>query len=184
MKGTHGTSMSRAISIKDNGFNTKSIGLRGSGAYFWGYTINALEKHVRDLAVAWWRFAHDTKNLYKNDEDKRCCVLFASLESSPADLFDFENQEIRDKFFNYSQEVFPRLKGTDEEKCSAIYDMYLHDIESKLKREFKIIHVKVQQPRKFTKHLPLDITGQPSCYVVKDLSCIIAIDKFEELNDE
>ena len=30
---------------------------------------------------------------------------------------------------------------------------------------------------------PLDITGQPSCYVVKDLSCI-SVDYFEELDDE
>lgn len=186
MKGTHGTCVSRAISIRQHGFRKSDKGLRGSGAYFWGYTRDTLEKYVRDLAVAWWKFAHATRNFYKDEEDKRCCVLYASLESAESDVFDFEHQEIRDRFHEYSLKTLPRLTGTDEEKRSAVYDMYLGEVEARLKKEFKIVHVKIQQPKKFPReeHLPLDITGQPSCYVVKDLSCIINIDKFEELQDE
>jgi hypothetical protein len=46
-----------------------------------------------------------------------------------------------------------------------------------------MLHVKVQAPKKYDKILPIDITGQPSCYVVRDLKCI-EINKFEESNDE
>jgi len=183
MKGTHGTCVSRATSIRQNGFSRSAQGRRGSGVYFWGYTIDELELYVRNLAISWWRFAHQKRNDYREEEDPRCCVLFATLQSNSTDVFDFENQQIRDKFVEYSAKTLPRLTGSDDEKISTIYDMYLERVESLYDKKYKIIHVKVPQPSNFQKLLPLDITGQPSCFIVKDLSCITT-DRFEEVNDE
>ena len=61
--------------------------------------------------------------------------------------------------------------------------MFVKDLEKKTGKNFQVVHVKVQQPRGFKKELPLDITGQPSCYVVKDTTCI-EITRFEEIDDE
>lgn len=183
MKGTHGTCVSRANLIKTNGFSGSSQGKRGTGAYFWGYTRDALHDYVRELAIAWWRYALEKPRYYQKELDQRCCVIYVHLTSDPLDVLDFENQQLRDRFFEYCHKVHPRLTGSEEEKTSTIYDMFISDIERKLERTFKIVHVKVQQPSKTRKMLPLDITGQPSCYVVKDLSCISVVN-FEEIGDE
>ncbi|MGL0953252.1 hypothetical protein [Vibrio vulnificus] len=183
MKGTHGTCVSRANLIKDNGFSGSTHGRRGSGAYFWGYTRDVLQEYARELARAWWRYALEKPKYYQKEKDQGCCVIYVTLETNSTDVLDFENQELRDHFFEYCHKTLPRLEGSDEEKMSTIYDMFINEIEEKLEKRFKIVHVKVQQPPKTKKVLPLDITGQPSCYVVKDLSCI-SVDDFEELDDE
>ncbi|WP_447778336.1 hypothetical protein [Aeromonas veronii] len=184
MKGTHGTCVSRANAIKISGFKKSENGLRGSGTYFWGYTRDALQDYVRNLAISWWRFAHTKKHSYKDDQNPRCCVVYATLEAGEDDILDFENQAIRDRFFEFALKTKPRLTGEESDITSRLYDMFINEAEDKLEKEFRIIHVKVQQPANTPKHLSLDITGQPSCYVVKDLSCITTIDKFEEVNDE
>jgi len=51
MKGSHGTCVSRADLIKANGFSESLHGRRGSGAYFWAYTLDALKPYMRELAI-------------------------------------------------------------------------------------------------------------------------------------
>lgn len=183
MKGTHGTCVSRANSIKDNGFSGSANGKRGAGAYFWGYTNDGLRGYVRELAISWWRYALEKPRSYHKEKDQRCCVIYVTLDAKNSEILDLEKQVLRDIFFDYCNKTLPRLEGDPEKNIPVVYDMFVGDIERKLKKKFKIVHVKVQQPRNTKKLLPLDITGQPSCYVVKDLACI-GIDDFEELDDE
>jgi len=61
--------------------------------------------------------------------------------------------------------------------------LYISEVEKSLGKIISIIHVKIPFPKGYEKTLPMDITGQPSCYVVKKLDCI-EIKKFEECNDE
>ena len=89
MKGTHGTSRSRANNIVANGFRLSPVGKRGSGVYFWGYLSDSMETISRSLAEAWW-FDVKRRHLYDKDENKSCSVVFASFDVSDDLHFDFE----------------------------------------------------------------------------------------------
>ena len=187
MKGTHGTCSSNADSIKINGFRYSNIGLRGGGVYFWGYTLDELETYARELAIAWWRFAKKRGD-YAKVTKQNCSVIFAYLNVDSQDMLDFENQQVREKFVVYSQKIYERIKEKDKHETdstiiSVIYDMFISDIEKTIGKTFSMIHVKIPAPNTYKKALPIDLTGQPSCYVIKNLKCI-EITQFEEINDE
>lgn len=183
MRGTHGTCRSIAEQIKQDGFKLSSTGRRGGGIYFWGYTIDSIENYARNLAIGWWSFAKFKQGKYSGESDERCSVIFANFEVERDNFIDLEIQTIREKLIEYSLGVYDRVSGTEDEKISTIYDMFINDLEVKTNKQFKLVHVKIQQPKKFKQELPLDITGQPSCYVVKDQSCI-EITRFEDIDDE
>ncbi|MEJ6531919.1 hypothetical protein [Pseudoalteromonas lipolytica] len=170
MNGAHGTCVSRARSICNNGFNA-SNGRRGHGVYFWGYLNQNLESYAKSLAMAWWRYSHK-KGDYSKDSDSSCAVILSGINIPEEYLLDLEHQAIREKFIEYSTKAYAKLEGEDDEKLCTMYDMFVQELESQLDIEFKGIHVKVQAPKKFEKTLPQDITGQPSCYIVKDVSTI------------
>lgn len=182
MKGTHGTCRSRTDLIKNEGFNVSSTGKRGSGVYFWGYTLDSLEVHAKNLAVQWWFFSNK-KGIYHEETDKRCSIIFVSFDVEPDKLLDLENQIVRDGLIEYYSKVHHKITSTGDEKLSIIYDMFVNDLETKISEKFKLVHVRIPQPNGFKTELPRDITGQPSCYVVKDTSCI-TIAHYEEYGDE
>lgn len=182
-KGTHGTCYSNAESIRNNGFRYSKINLRGGGIYFWGYILDDLEVYAKDLAIAWWRFAKKRGD-YANAVSSSCSVIFAEFKIDNQEILDFEDQQIREQFIVYSQKVYPRIKAINSnEKISTIYDMFISDVEKSMGKSFKMIHVKVQAPKTYNKVLPMDLTGQPSCYVIKNLDCI-DITRFEEFDYE
>ncbi|MEN8220950.1 MAG: hypothetical protein ABFS56_32275 [Pseudomonadota bacterium] len=182
-KGTHGTCSSNADSIRANGFRYSNVGLRGGGIYFWGYLLDDLEAYAKDLAIAWWRFAKK-KGDYAKAASSRCSVIFADFKVETPDILDFEVRQVREQFIVYSQKVYDRIKGINpEQKISTIYDLFVSDVEDSLGKSFKMIHVKVQVPKTYKKVLPIDLMGQPSCYVIINLDCI-EITRFEEFNDE
>lgn len=186
MKGTHGTSRSRAMQIQRTGFKASIQGRRGSGAYFWAYINDSMQEYVRDLATHWWLFCQ-SKGDYSKDENDQCSVLFVSLDIPENQMISFENHDIRERLIKYGQNITQRLQGTEEEKTSKIYDMFVDDFEKKTGIDIKAICVKIQQPKKFNNkrlgYLPLDVTGHPLCYVVKDTTCI-NINEMEEVDNE
>ena len=182
-KGTHGTCFSNANSIRTNGFRYSNIGLRGGGIYFWGYILDDLEVYAKDLAIAWWRFAKK-KGDYAKAASSHCSVIFADFQVENQEILDFEDQQVREQFIIYSQKVYERIKEINpDQKISTIYDLFISDVEKYLGKTFKMIHVKVQVPKTYKKVLPIDLTGQASCYVIRNLNCI-KIRRFEEFYDE
>lgn len=173
MKGTHGTSQSKANSIQKNGFNISPGGRRGSGAYFWACSDDP--SYAIALAKQWWAYSHKN-NKYKNDEDSQCSVILATIEAEEEFILNFEDQFVRDSFVSFSTVYFENVEGTKNEKISKIYDMFIADLEKKVDTRIKLVCVKLQPPNGFKNErlgfLPLDITGHPLCYVVKDESCI------------
>jgi hypothetical protein len=182
-KGTHGTCSSYADSIISSGFRYSNVGLRGGGIYFWGYILDELEVYAKDLAIAWWQFAKK-KGDYAKAASSRCSVIFANLKVENQDILDFEDQQVREQFIVYSQKVYERIKGINpNEKISTIYDMFVSEVEESIGKTFKMIHVKVQTPKTYKKLLPIDLMGQPSCYVIRNLDCI-EITRLEKFDDE
>lgn len=180
-KGTHGTCRSRANEIIANGFSSSSAGRRGSGVYMWGYTNDKLKPQVSELACAWWNYSHKQGN-YSKDSDKRCAIVDSTLHLEDDFVLDMEIQAIREKFIIYSETFLEGIESYTPKEISEVYDAFVDDLEQKLGYAFQMVHVKVQRPVKWSyKLLPdQDIAGQPSCYVVKDLTCI-AVDGVEEI---
>ncbi|MEK8021107.1 MAG: hypothetical protein VSS75_029905 [Candidatus Parabeggiatoa sp.] len=182
MKGTHGTCSSHADLIRANGFRYSNVGLRGGGVYFWAYTLDNIETYARDLAIAWWQFAKKRGD-YAKAAKQNCSVIFTHLNVESQDILDFEDQQVREKFVVYAQKVYDKIEGkTKEEKISIVYDLFVGDLEKTIGKTFSMLHVKVQAPNTYKKRLPIDLTGQPSCYVVKNSSCI-QINQFEEFDN-
>jgi hypothetical protein len=183
MKGVHGTCRSSALSIYTSGFTASTAGKRGAGAYLWGYTQDELKPSIRELACNWWRYSNKQGN-YSKFKDRRCAVVYVSLSLVEDDILDLESQVVRDNFVIYSKKVLDQIPDYKEKDISAVYDQFVADLEKTLSQSFKIVHVKVQRPNGRSELLPdMDISGQPSCYVVKDLTCI-AIDGTEEIDYE
>lgn len=66
---------------------------------------------------------------------------------------------------------------------STLYDMFINAIEAKKQKQFKLVHFKMHPPKRFKHPMPRDLMGQPSCYAVKDTSCITILGH-EEIDDE
>lgn len=182
MKGTHGTCRSRSDTILKSGFSAYP-GLRGNGAYFWAYKANEQKEYCRKLAKAWWSYSNN-RGSYSAETDKSCSVVFASFEVRPDDILDLENLHLRERFISFYEVTSKRLtdaskeneQNTDanakNEMLSKIYDMFIRGIELRTKKNYPLIHVKVQRPKKIDDVLPLDVTGQPSCLVAREVTCI------------
>lgn len=177
--GTHGTTKCRADNIVNKGFTISPKGYRGSGVYFWGYTSKSLKQHCHELAVGWWAFAKK-KGDYTKDSNTSCRVIYASIETE--NLLDLELISIREKLVEYCSNIDDRnLRGlSKKETLTKSYDMFVDDVEKKLKHSFDLVHVKVQKPNGCKTTLDQDVTGQPSCFVVKEPSCIV-INDIEEM---
>lgn len=169
--GTHGTTKCRANKIAQQGFKLSQKGFRGSGVYFWGYKSKALESHCHELATGWWKFA-SKRGDYTKDSDTSCCVIYTALNTES--FLDLDKQQVREKFIEYCEEIDNRdLQGDSKlETLTKAYDMFVDDLEKKLGKVFELIHVRVQKPNGCKTSLHQDLTGQPSCFVAKDLSCI------------
>lgn len=173
LKGTHGTCLTFATLIAREGFKVSSDGRAGEGVYFWGYVDPLLERFAEDFAIGWWKYCKNDGR-YEKASDQSGAIVYVTLNASEPD-FDFESQSIREAFIKFANRVYTRVKkGKYNARVSAVYDLFLKQMESTLKRRFSVIHVKLTPPPKefYSQMLPLDITGHPSCYVVRDLSLI------------
>lgn len=173
-KGTHGTCASRAESIVQNGFSLSSVGLRGTGIYFWGYSDMSLKAKAANLALCWHAFAQKRGD-YSKDTDQSAAVIFAVIHVEGDELLDLESDLIRDKFEAFVlsiSEKHPDLGTDTAESISKTYDVFIDLLEKKMGAPFKAIHVRVQPPKTYKGGLSKNYTGNPSCYVVKDQQVI------------
>lgn len=164
--GTHGTCVSRAQKIFNEGFiiSCGKKGRIGSGIYFWRKGI-----YARPLAIAWWYY-RTSCNDYDRAEKQECAVIHVSLflnENEYLNADDFSFNEMLAEF------AIRKKLLLDEEGTSGLYDYVIGLVEEKLKTMFKVIEVRVTTPpRKFCKFYPLKLIGTPNCYMVREPSCI------------
>tara|TARA_R110001599_G_scaffold26935_1_gene94902 strand:- start:4441 stop:4995 length:555 start_codon:yes stop_codon:yes gene_type:complete len=174
IKGTHGTCTSNADSIMaDMSFRASTVGLRGAGAYFWGYHSDEAKDDAKELAVCWWGIETKRGN-YSKSQDKRCSVIYVdfTIENKDVEVLDITEPEINETFRTYSKKVLDRVVTKDANDVSQVYDMFISLLEEKAKRNFKLIHARVQSPGGYDSGLPKDVAGTPSCYIARDTSCV------------
>jgi len=86
-RGAHGTCGTCAEGIKSDGFVPSGVGLRGAGAYFYGYTLDPLEQSSERLAVGWYCFAL-RRGDYSKYADQSGRVLFVEFDVASEDVLE------------------------------------------------------------------------------------------------
>lgn len=161
--GTHGTSQSRANYILKNGFKISS-GRAGKGVYFW-----CDGPYAEKLAIAWWEFCN-SRNKFKNDDEKECNILLANFGIQDEEFLDLERRDIK---AGLAQMAVNRGIESDRDSQNALRAAFIRKLESELNVKFKVIELSVSLPgREFCSFYPLGLIGSPHCYLVFDANCI------------
>ncbi len=165
IEGSHGTCISRAKAIQNQGFQYRS-GRVGGGAYFW-----CQEKYNKLLALAWYKQQLAGK-IYKNDDDPLPAIVFADLHCNDSELLDLEKD--RDLKFRIDQLADDfSIDKNNKEDLAAVHDLFIECLESEREIKCSILLVKVAMPRGLSKNdYPIVILGAPFCAVVRNLQCI------------
>lgn len=140
LKGTHGTSRSRADSIlKAQGFKSSAEGRAGAGVYFWYYSV--CEEAAYVTAQAWWHFAY-TSQEFKKDEDPSCAVLHAEIDKENAVYLDLTKDEYREKLIAlaYKQNCISR------EQVSALIAFFIDKLEMLNEEKYTLVKLFVPVP--------------------------------------
>lgn len=163
--------MSRAISIRDSGFNLSSGGRRGSGAYFW-YAKRAKCRYAYSLAEAWYKNS-SKRNDFSKDDDPAGAVLWGSVAAPNSEVLDLESPFFRDILRQSLEHHWSTISSKDaqakEKLVSQIHEMLIrktHDATP-----VSIVMATVQQPPKMSDELMLYV-GQPFAMIIRNLSCL------------
>jgi hypothetical protein len=179
LKGTHGTCATFANEIKKHGF-TIGGGRRGSGVYFWGYS-STLRDYATSLAKAWWSYAQ-SNGQYSSAENKTCEVLYVKIETEDNSFLDLEQHDMKQRLSRFLNDNYKRIVQLNSEQLAIkLYDLFVKTIEGELNTKFKAVHVSVNPPKLQFFESPgriphFELMGMPSCYVVKDIKCILSVE--------
>lgn len=170
MKGTHGTCRTFADGIVKDGFRHFAKGRRGSGVYFWAY--DSQDFYARQLALEWWDYARG-KGQYKNASDSRCAIIYVKLQDD-GNYLDLEELETKESFIKGFNELFNRLvqHKSRSKAAQVVYDLIIGEMEKKRGCSFDIVHVRVYPPKDRPRY-DIELTGHPTCYIVRNVGCIL-----------
>ena len=174
--GTHGTIEDSARKIICSNFYLGQ-GRVGTGVYFW-----RKNEYSVTLAKGWYEF-YLKKNKYDKIVNKNFAYIDVKININEENFLDLELPELKDKIANITfAKNFDRK--TSDEDITALYDYFIKRLEEELKTKFYVWQVRVNAPYT-TNEYPLQILGNPICYVVNnnDLITILSCYVMEE-NDE
>lgn len=167
--GYHGTSASKAESIKNFGF-TVSSGKYGCGAYFWEDSI-----YANYLAQGWWAYCHNDLNAYQGDADKRCTVICVHLQTKESEFLDLENREVKAGFASLCSQRGIKFR-CNQRKIAETVNLFVTRLERKLSIKIKILRTTTSPPpEQHVTRYPMFAIGGPVCLVVFDPACISII---------
>lgn len=169
LHGVHGTCRSNSYQIQKRGFDPgRRRGRRGVGVYFWAYRDPKLKTDAMELAISWWRQSLH-RGSYRRANDNRCALIYASLIDIK-NLLDFDDIDVHETFVSFANEVINKDYQSYNEEAGRIYDLFVKMMEEELGVVFDVILVRVTPPDRiyYKPSLPLDLTGNPWCLVVKD----------------
>lgn len=179
LSGVHGTTVSRAEKIAQDGFKPSEAGYRGKGIYFWRRNPYVPE-YTNHLAISWYLTAK-AQGHYSKDTDGRCAIISAQIKVAEDNFVDLTGPEVNDQLVAF----YYLNKYKDEMKAASLYDEFIEQLEQELNCGIQVITLTFPTPSK-CKICPKQALGMPLCYVVKQASCIevVSINKLtqEELN--
>lgn len=142
LKGTHGTSKSRAHEIiTKERFEASKEGLLGAGAYFWAFADDV--SFALRLASNWWRFASVKLNAYRDDTDNSLAVLKAQIEVDQNVYFDASSDSFLELLVKTAEEKKIESSKNDFNKLRAVL---LKEIEALQGFNFGVLKAVVEVP--------------------------------------
>jgi len=142
LKGTHGTSKSRAEAIVDSEeFQASADGQLGAGAYFWAYDEDM--SLARRLAANCWRFAGKKCNAYEGDADPSLAILKAHIEVGDNVYFDASSESFLELLIKTAEERKIQSTKNDFNKLRAVL---LKEIEEVQGFCFGVVRAEVDVP--------------------------------------
>ncbi|MDP2500524.1 hypothetical protein Q8W42_07380 [Vibrio splendidus] len=180
--GTHGTSRTRADSIRKQGFTTSKCGRHGQGIYMW-----CADTDLADATQLAYHFVKTVQRQYLNDNDPSPKVLKCQINVNNGIYMDLESKDYYDMFKAHLRENIDILQdrryGNPYQRASKVVDSFVKSIEEIVNSKITVVRTKTDVPRTYlTEHLNLpnripnelywlDVK-QASCYVVREFSCI------------
>lgn len=160
LKGTHGTSVSRAESIRQNGFIITS-GRGGKGAYLWRNSA-----YSDFLARAW----HSQKYYdgdFNRDIDQECAIIHAVINVSENQFLDLEDPDIKDGLTHLA--ISKKIDLRNKKELSALYDSFVAEVEKQIMTKILTVQLRVATPKsEYVKNYPMAIAGLPLSYIVRE----------------
>lgn len=187
MWGTHGTCRSNAEAICRAGAVSPTPGRIGTGAYFWTapYSTPECLEHAHKLARQ-WATNSEKGGQYKGKEDPSVAVVQVKIEIEDNEFISLDDPTVSFRLRNFiSKKIVEHLNlnSIDElqgdalnrikEQVYGIIDYFIDILEKTLGVQFKVIFKQQNCPR-FPDVLNLYI-GNPSCFAIRDNSCIKSI---------
>lgn len=162
--GTHGTTRARFEKIDKLGFKI-SEGRRGTGVYFWSDSPFSFR-----LSLAWWKQCSD-EGRYKGDNDKRCAIIFAKVNTNNEnEHLNLDDDRIKKNVFQLIQKN-KKIELTKRQMCS-LYDVIVRRYENKGRVKLKVLKAFVPPPNIRELKYPTATVGNPACFIARALDCI------------
>lgn len=163
LRGTHGTSASRAKLILDAGkFNASTQGRVGPGVYFWAYEESRFV--AEEFARLWWVFASHKKE-YTGDTDPSCAVLRTEIAKPEDEYLDLTELSLREQMLEWYCK-----HGCTRHDVAKMSALFVDTIEKQAQKKFAVLKAEVPSPPtvKGSKATPLtDLAKLAAVYVVR-----------------
>lgn len=181
-KGTHGTCMSRATQIHQDGFLTKP-GRIGNGAYFWT-AITDDHLHLSTwLAIRWAERASQKWKAYAQESDPSLALVQVEVEVTKDEILNLDNPEynldLTQTLTEFAVEYFGLSSVFDmtndqfnqiEKRLCALVEGFIKLVEKNRGSAIRIVFKNQQPP--VNRDVLGRIVGNASCFSVRDTSCI------------
>jgi hypothetical protein len=167
LRGSHGTTVSRAKKIRQQGFKIFRQGGFLTGIYFWRHG-----RFADDLSEGWWRMRFG-RGEFQNDGDTRFAVIHAILSVDEDSYLDMESFEVKEEMWNLAEET--GLK--DVKDRAKLYDKFIEIMERGKKIKVKVAELRVSLPNGHFDCYPMKILGPPFCYAARDVACIQVLEE-------
>jgi len=181
--GTHGTSISRAKSIKHQGFELKP-GRIGVGAYFWTAidSSDSCLELARRLARTW--ATNSAKGgQYAGDDESGLAIVEVGIQVEPDAILPLDNPQmtfrlwsvlkstLSEKLGIHSEEDWSKVNLHDHmELIHGIIEGFVAELEVEMGSKFKVIFKSQSCPKYSDPILPF--VGNHSCFAIRDASVI------------
>lgn len=185
VRGTHGTSLSRARLIEEHGFVAKP-GRIGVGAYFWTAMVETDDclDLARRLARTWATKA-EKGGQYASDKEKSLAIVEVEVAFEAHDVLSLDDPEMTFRLWALIREKLASLLGLKNDKdwegasdkinkrqgeIHGFIEAFILELEANLGRRFKVIFKSQACP----KHSDpvLHYIGNHSCFAIRDTNVI------------
>lgn len=149
--GTHGTCVSRAESILEEGFDRLGIGRHGTGVYFWFGKV----KHSDKAKLLGKCYADEARKRgeYVDEKDKATSVIECEIQTASECFVDLTDEDTHDLFQEYARANEKILRsskyGDFKQRAAKIADGFIKDLETETGHKVEVVKTRTVAPHSY-----------------------------------